>query len=570
MPQTAAQRLLRKDPRTAKAAAHESVALPANGAGALLRALRPGEAVLALYHQGMTGHAALTTDALILLGGTSAQRVTRVPRPLAVLRPTHGVRDSVDVSVEGRRVGLWGSELDKKGDLLLRAGKPVPDPLAEDPRTASAAAAESVSFSDGQRKALLEALGPDEAVRSFYREGWNRAALTENGLVLIRGLTTPTAVRVPGPLRILRRAYGASGSVELLIHGRPHKLNGSELDPKGELLEAMGDLLPPDSSLRPGRGTRFSAWVGRHPVLVCAVVIAVFFTGLGAAAGMGSGSEQEERAEAVAVGRPEATRTLTVPSYHGAHLTTAAARARSHPWRTVSAADASSARRPVKTTDTGWRVCFQRPSHGETVHPSGTALTLYAVPEQEECPRWLGGPGRAVMPDLVGEQFDDASRALGDLGLDNLTPFHAHTGKRLDGGSRDLAEWQVCRQRPEPDTGVSTTMWVELWLIDPGGPCTEPSPAPTPEPRPKPKPEPRPRPSYGTTTGDSTGGGGTGGGAAGGGPSSSPGGGTGSRAGARFGQYCSPVGATATTADGRPAKCFMGKDGRARWGYDSG
>lgn len=27
---------------------------------------------------------------------------------------------------------------------------------------------------------------------------------------------------------------------------------------------------------------------------------------------------------------------------------------------------------------------------------------------------------------------------------------------------------------------------------------------------------------------------------------------------------------TATTVDGRPAKCFMGKDGQARWGYNSG
>ena len=41
------------------------------------------------------------------------------------------------------------------------------------------------------------------------------------------------------------------------------------------------------------------------------------------------------------------------------------------------------------------------------------------------------------------------------------------------------------------------------------------------------------------------------------------------QAGIQFGSACAPVGAPGVTEDGRPAKCFMGKDGRARWGYDS-
>ncbi|MEU8849033.1 hypothetical protein AB0C70_22910 [Streptomyces sp. NPDC048564] len=41
------------------------------------------------------------------------------------------------------------------------------------------------------------------------------------------------------------------------------------------------------------------------------------------------------------------------------------------------------------------------------------------------------------------------------------------------------------------------------------------------------------------------------------------------QAGVQFGYACSPVGALGIVEDGRPAKCFMGKDGRARWGYDS-
>ena len=51
-------------------------------------------------------------------------------------------------------------------------------------------------------------------------------------------------------------------------------------------------------------------------------------------------------------------------------------------------------------------------------------------------------------------------------------------------------------------------------------------------------------------------------------------GGTGDRGfdgqvGIQFGYACSPVGALGIAEDDRPAKCFMGKDGRARWGYDS-
>ncbi|MEU2912919.1 hypothetical protein ABZ674_24525 [Streptomyces massasporeus] len=49
----------------------------------------------------------------------------------------------------------------------------------------------------------------------------------------------------------------------------------------------------------------------------------------------------------------------------------------------------------------------------------------------------------------------------------------------------------------------------------------------------------------------------------------SGGSGSGVQTGVQFGYACSPVGALGIAEDGRPAKCFMGKDGRARWGYDS-
>ncbi|CAM5689710.1 hypothetical protein STENM36S_04956 [Streptomyces tendae] len=164
----------------------------------------------------------------------------------------------------------------------------------------------------------------------------------------------------------------------------------------------------------------------------------------------------------------------------------------------------------MKPTAPGWRVCFQSPSADVPAWPSLTTLTLYAVPEHEACPAWLHDSRRIPMPGLVGEQFDDASRALGDLGLDQVDAFHAHTGERLDeGGWQDLADWQVCRQRPAPGSEVSDTTRPDLWLLGPGVSCTEPSPDPSPTPKPKPKPkprpEPRPQPSDGTSGGGSGG-----------------------------------------------------------------
>ena len=337
---------------------HESLALPASGAKALLRTLRADEKVLALYHQGL-GHAALTGSALVLLGPGPAPRVTRVPRPLAILRPAHGARRIVDVSVEGRSIGLWGSQLDASGQLLVQAGEPVPDPLAEDARTAQVAAGESISLSDAHKKALLEALERGEVVRALYRDGWGHAALTGNGLVLLRNPWAPKATRVPRPLRILRPTYGLFDAVDLLVDGKPHKLNGSKLDPRGELLQAMGELLPPESPVRPGRGTRIATWIRRHPVLMSAGVALMFF---GGTASDTSGDE--------ASAQVRADRTLTVPDFTGASLGSAVSKAEAQAWRTVSAMDASSAFRPLDPTARGWRVCFQLPGHEETVRPS--------------------------------------------------------------------------------------------------------------------------------------------------------------------------------------------------------
>ncbi|MHB9855907.1 PASTA domain-containing protein [Streptomyces krungchingensis] len=577
MSPTAAQRLLRNDPRTADVAARETVALPLRKAEALLHTLRAGETVLALYHQGL-GYAALTEKALVLLGGDAP---TRVPRPLTILRTAYGAQRRVDLSVTGRRITVWGSQLDASGELVQHAGELVPGSLAADPRTATAAADENISLPDDHKKVLLAELEPDEVVRSLYHCGWGYAALTDRGLILLRPLLTPKASRAPKPLRIQRRAHGLLDRVDIVVDGTVRRLHGSKIDPKGELLEAVGQVLPADAPVRSNSKARSVTWLRRHPVLLAAVVAGTLVAGLSS---VSNGHDDPARAGA--------DTARAVPDFSGASVTTAVADARAHAWLKVSVADASSAFRPVKNTGSGWRVCFQTPSREETVRPSVRTLTLYAVPKQEVCPTHLLGPRRVAMPDLVGKSLDEADRALEALDLDHPAMRHAYTGKRLDNGSHDLDQWQVCRQQPEPGTEVLVSTQVGLWLIDPDAPCTRPSPEPTPKPepkpKPKPKPKPRPEPSHDSTAGGSTTGGGTsggssgsggatgggttGGGSTGGGSSSTSGGttgGSGSQSGIRFGQYCSPVGATATTADGRPAKCYMGKDGRARWGYDS-
>ncbi|MFJ7955812.1 PASTA domain-containing protein [Streptomyces sp. NPDC096319] len=455
--------------------------------------------------------------------------------------------------------------------------------FADDPRTAAVASGEGISLSDSHKKLLLQELGASEAVRSVYHDGWGYAVLTSKGLVLFRNLLAPKLTRVVGPLRILRSSYGMFDSVEILVDGKPHKLHGSKLDPKGEFLEAAGQLLPPGSPLRPGGGTRTSTWIRRHPVSTVVSVVGVLVAGL-------SGPGQPD---AAAGGGPE--HAIAVPDLRGTPLATATATVRRGAWR-VEAADASSAYRTVRTTQADWRICFQNPSPGERTLPHGGTLTLYAVPEAEPCPSQLDGTRRVVMPNLVGERYDAASRTLSalGLGLDRVTPFHAHTGQRLDDRRQSLADWRVCRQQPEADIEVPVTTQVDLWLIGPDTSCTAPSPSPKPAPKPKPKPKVMPEPEYGsgsTATSkprpraqpshDSASGDGTSGGSgdsswddgssgSSDGTSGGSGSGSGSGSGVGFGQFCSPVGAVATTSDGRPAKCFMGKDGAARWGYRSG
>ncbi|WP_432247440.1 PASTA domain-containing protein [Streptomyces sanyensis] len=291
----------------------------------------------------------------------------------------------------------------------------------------------------------------------------------------------------------------------------------------------------------PGPGTRAPARPRRLPFLVVAAAVVL---SAGVACGPGDATSGKATSGESGPGAQEAAEgPLTVADLTGTSLTEAVSTAEGQAWKSVSVHDASDARRGVEPTTAGWRVCFQAPAVGSTLRPDSAALVLYAVPERERCPLRPKAPRRILMPDLVGDRYDTARSTLRDLGVDHLRLRHAHTGGELQ-DDRDFEDWRVCRQSPEGGAEVATATGVSLWAIVPGQPCTKP----------KPKPKPKPGAASGGGPGEDSNGGSNSGGAS----------------GIGFGQFCAPVGAVAITADGRPAKCFMGKDGRARWSYNSG
>ncbi|MFG2229486.1 hypothetical protein ACGFNX_05620 [Streptomyces sp. NPDC048723] len=208
--------------------------------------------------------------------------------------------------------------------------------------------------------------------------------------------------------------------------------------------------------------------------------------------------------------------------------------------------------------DDNWKVCFQAPV-GE---PAGTKATLdFGVVRNEwPCPAKDGEPiPYPKMPKVVGLTFAKASEILKPIGLQEIEPRSAYTDVTLPA---TVDDWTVCFQEPEDGEEIqrpkTTTAYLEV--AGPGTGC------PTAQ-HTKLHPDPTPPSNDDDSSSSSTSGGTSrSGGTSSGGTSSSGGGG---QTGVGFGRFCSPVGARATTGDGRPAKCFMGKDGRARWGYAS-
>ncbi|WP_329377661.1 PASTA domain-containing protein [Streptomyces sp. NBC_01351] len=192
--------------------------------------------------------------------------------------------------------------------------------------------------------------------------------------------------------------------------------------------------------------------------------------------------------------------------------------------------------------------CSPLPPPSPAPAPTVT-VTVTAQAPQPTSP----APAPALMPQAVGATFTDAVRQIEAVGGGAPQSASAYTDVEVPA---DHATWKVCFQTPDKGAPVKPGE-TRLVLAAPDVKCpdkegTRLTPEPVPAPPPAPKPEPTPDTDEGSTS--SSGG------------SGSSGGGT---TGVGFGRSCSPVGATATTADGRPAKCFMGKDGKARWGYNS-
>ncbi|MFD7259047.1 PASTA domain-containing protein [Streptomyces sp. NPDC059874] len=226
------------------------------------------------------------------------------------------------------------------------------------------------------------------------------------------------------------------------------------------------------------------------------------------------------------------------PSFIGQNLVDASAAALKAGYNSISH-DASEGD-AGQWSDKNWRVCFQ----ALAAKQSGKLPTLDfgVVRNEEPCPAKDGDPiPWPKMPGVTGMTFKKATETLTPLGTKKIEPTSAYTDVKLPASGVD--GWTVCFQEPEAGQEVHAGATAYLSLTDPGTSC------------PKEKfTELHPDPAPGDD--DSSG-------------SESSASGGGGQSGVRYGQFCSPVGARATTSDGRPAKCFIGKDGRARWGYGS-
>ncbi|MCJ0869013.1 hypothetical protein [Streptomyces sp. AP-93] len=176
-------------------------------------------------------------------------------------------------------------------------------------------------------------------------------------------------------------------------------------------------------------------------------------------------------------------------------------------------------------------------------------------------------PSARLMPQIVGSTHADAARQIEALGGGALQGRTVYADVTLPA---DPGAWLVCIQGPAAGELI-TIGGQRVALAAPNAKCPDREGTRLhPEPRRTPTPPPAPTPPKDDGKGSVSGGSSSGGSSSGGGSTS--GGGTsggGGTTSVQFGRFCSPVGAIATTADGRPAKCFMGKDGRARWGYRS-
>ncbi|MEU8455430.1 PASTA domain-containing protein [Streptomyces griseoaurantiacus] len=330
-------------------------------------------------------------------------------------------------------------------------------------------------------------------------------------------------------------------------------------------------------------------WYARLGATFGAFLLTVIGAGIGGQLDDNGPSTTEAGAKnAAASASPAASKAPPLTDYKGKALDEAEKGARAAGY-TLGRHDASPEDRAI-TVRSAWTVCFQEADAAEK------AVAFAAVKDDEPCPTKDGGAlPWPTMPDVVGDTYNTALKALNHAGIDTADvtlddvylDVDAPTTKQA---AAKGAEWRVCFQRPARDSDVTSTTKVRLDLgrwtdADTVRKCPSKKNTTYKLPANDPDDHNKAPDTHATTGGSSTNGGsgtsgstsgggtsssGGGSGSTGGGGSGSTGGGSSSSSGGSAGtvhpgSFCSPPGATGVSAAGTPMVCGPGSDGRNRW-----
>lgn len=280
-------------------------------------------------------------------------------------------------------------------------------------------------------------------------------------------------------------------------------------------------------------------WYARLGATFGAFLLTVIGAGIGGQLDDNGPSTTEAGAKnAAASASPAASKAPPLTDYKGKALDEAEKGARAAGY-TLGRHDASPEDRAI-TVRSAWTVCFQEADAAEK------AVTFAAVKDDEPCPTKDGGAlPWPTMPDVVGDTYNTALKALNHAGIDTADvtlddvylDVDAPTTKQA---AAKGAEWRVCFQRPARDSDVTSTTKIRLDLgrwtdADTVRKCPSKKNTTYKLPANDPDDHNKAPDTHATTGGSSTNGGaGTGGSTSGGGTSSS-GGGSGSTGGGSSG-----------------------------------
>jgi uncharacterized membrane protein YgcG len=341
-------------------------------------------------------------------------------------------------------------------------------------------------------------------------------------------------------------------------------------------------------------------WYARLGATFGALFLMSFGAALGGQLDDNAPSTTEAGAKnAAASASPATSKAASLTDYTGKALDEAEKGARAAGY-TLGRHDASPEDRAI-VVRSAWTVCFQKADAGEKT------VTFAAVKDDEPCPTKDGGAlPWPTMPDVVGDTYNTALKALNHAGIDTADVTLDDVYLDVDAPTAKQAaakgdEWRVCFQRPAEDTDVTSTTKVRLDLgrwtdADTVQKCPSKKNTTYKIPANDPDHHDKTPDTHATTGGSSTNGGAGNGGSTGGGSTSSSGGGSSTSSGGSSstngggsssssssssgggssssggsagtvhpGSFCSPPGATGVTAAGTPMVCGPGSDGRNRW-----